>query len=269
MAIKIGFIGAGQMATALAGGFVQSGLISGDKVGFVNPGDANAESFEMAVPGAVRLDNAEELLELCDSVWLAVKPQVMEGVVREISDFLESRHLLVSVAAGINIPTLADWSGHNSIIRVMPNSPCQVQRGVCVYACGATVRDTCKHEVVQLLSTVGICREVPERLIDPVTGIAGSGPAFVMSVIEALADGAVKAGLPRGLAMELTIETLVGSAELLKVSGEHPAQLRDRVMSPAGTTVYGISQLEKYRVRAGLMEAVAAAAARSEELGNQ
>lgn len=264
---KLGFIGSGQMATALAGGFVNSGLIAGQQVVFVNPGDTNAESFQSAVPGAIRLKTTKELLDQVDCVWLSVKPQVMEGVVREISGDLENRHLLVSVAAGINIPTLADWSGHNSVVRVMPNSPCLVQSGVCVYACGATVSQKCKEDLVQLLSTVGFCREVPERFMDGVTGIAGSGPAFVMTVVEALADGAVKAGLPRKLAFELTLETLAGSIDLIKVTGEHPAEIRDKVTSPAGTTIFGMSEIEKHGVRAGLSEAVAAAARRSAELG--
>ncbi len=267
MGTVIGFVGSGQMARALAGGFVKSGLVSGADVLFANPGDSNAEKFKQAVPGSVRLPDAKAVLDRADMIWLAVKPQVMESVVRPIADHLNPRHLLVSVAAGLTLPTLADWSGQNNIIRVMPNTPCLVGRGVSVYCCGASVSNEEKSSLHQLLGSVGMAREVPEKLIDPITGVSGCGPAFIMMFLEAMADGGVKAGVPRALAIELAIETLGGTAELLKQTGEHPAVLREQVSSPAGATIYGLSSLENSGVRGAISEAVFRAASRAKKLG--
>lgn len=262
----IGFIGGGQMARALAGGFVASGKLTGEQVRFVNPGDENAAKFIEAVPGAIRCGEAEELMEQTESVWLAVKPQILEGVARPLAKHVRADHVVVSVAAGVTLPALADWLGHNKIVRVMPNTPCLVGKGVSVYSCGGSVLDPDKTMIHSLLESVGVAKEVPEKLIDPITGVSGSGPAFVMTVIEAIADGGVKAGIPRPLAMELAIETLAGSAELLKATGKHPAELRDAVTSPAGTTIYGIAALESGGLRASLIDAVFRSSSRARKL---
>ena len=152
------------------------------------------------------------------------------------------------------------------VVRVMPNTPCLVGKGVSVYSCGGSITADDKLQVHTLLQSVGLSREVPEKLIDPITGVSGSGPAFVMTVIEALADGGVKAGVPRALALELAIATLAGSAELLKQTGKHPAELRDQVASPAGTTIYGLSALEAGGLRASLIDAVFRSSSRAKKL---
>lgn len=262
----IGFVGAGQMARALAGGFVASGQVKAEQIYFVNPGDENAERFLESVPGAQRCETDEALMDQVDLVWLAVKPQVMASVARPLAKHVRAEQVIVSIAAGLTLPVLADWLGHNRIIRVMPNTPCLVGRGVCVFSCGGSITKDDRDGVHRLLQSVGLAKEVPEKMIDPITGVSGSGPAFVMTVIEAIADGGVKAGIPRSLALELAIETLVGSAELLKVTGKHPAELRDQVASPAGTTIYGLSALESGGLRASLIDAVFRASSRAKKL---
>lgn len=263
---KIGFVGSGQMARALAGGFVASQLIGGEQIRFVNPGDQNANAFLNEIPGSERCQSAEELMDQCDLVWLAVKPQIMEAVARPIAKHVRAEQVLVSIAAGVTLPVMADWLGHNRIIRVMPNTPCLVGRGVSVFCCGGSITDVDRDSVSKLLGSVGIAKEVPERLMDPITGVSGSGPAFVMTVIEAMADGGVKAGIPRELALELAVETLAGSAELLKQTGKHPAQLRDAVASPAGTTIYGLAALESGGLRSSLIDAVFRSSNRAKKL---
>jgi len=176
--------------------------------------------------------------------------------------------LLVSVAAGIRLATLADRFGKGlRLVRVMPNTPCLIGQGACAYCLGehATAEDG--QLVKQLLQSVGIAYEVEEKLLDAVTGLSGSGPAFVYIMIEALSDGGVRMGLPRNVATALAAQTVRGAAEMVTVTGEHPGVLKDRVASPGGTTMAGLQALESGGLRAALMAAVEAATRRAGELG--
>ena len=175
----------------------------------------------------------------------------------------------MSIAAGVRLATLADRLGGGlRLVRVMPNTPCLVGQGATAYSLGglATAKDG--ELVRQLLSAVGIACQVDEKLLDAVTGLSGSGPAFVYVMIEALSDGGVRMGLPRNIATTLAVQTVSGAAALVAQSGEHPAVLKDRVASPGGTTIAGLQALEEYGLRAALMAAVEAAARRAAELGN-
>lgn len=263
----IGFIGSGQMARALAAGFVQQGGLLGEEICFTNPGDENAASFLAAVPAAKRLPDAAAVVKQSAQVWLAVKPQVLPHVLPALRGNFHHDQVVVSVVAGMTLATLRDGTQHTKLIRVSPSTPCLIGQGISVLAVASDVQGAERDHVVSLLQTVGSAWEVDERLIDPLSGLTSCGPAFVMTIIEALADGAVRAGVPRAMANTLVLELLAGSTELARQSPLHPAQLREQVASPAGSTMAGLAALEQGGLRAALSNAVVASAHRAAELG--
>jgi pyrroline-5-carboxylate reductase len=202
-------------------------------------------------------------------VVLAVKPQLLAKVLAEIKDLARASHLIISIAAGVTLAALETPLPEARVIRVMPNSPALVGAGMTCLAPGsrATAEDLALAS--ELFNAVGQTAVVEEKLMDAVTGLSGSGPAFVALFIEALADGGVKAGLPRTLAHMLALQTVLGSAKLCHEEELHPAKLKDMVASPAGTTIEGLHVLESGGFRGLVMSAVAAAAARSKELGRK
>lgn len=267
--LRLGFLGAGQMARALAGGFVRGGLVAGDAIIAHDPSSAACEQFSAGVPGARFVDSNAAVVGASELVIVAVKPSVVATVGRQVAGCWDAAPLIVSVAAGIPLQRLQGEFGTRRVIRVMPNTPCLVGRGACGYALGegATAEDA--RQIGHLLAAVGIAFEVDESLLDAVTGLAGSGPAYVYTVIEALSDGGVRMGLPRPIATALAAQTVRGAAEMVQAEGQHPAVLRERVTSPAGTTITGMQALEQQGLRAALMAAVEAATRRSVELAGQ
>ena len=264
---RVGFIGAGRMATALAGGLISSGFTSAERVtcSDVLP-DAGA-NFNRETGGRALTTN-REVLDHAEVVVLAVKPQQMNGVLADLKDHVNREHVIVSIAAGVPIATLTAALGSDThVIRVMPNTPCLVGCGAAGYAIGGGTTDEDGELVRQMLLTVGIAVCVPEKLLDAVTGLSGSGPAFVYQIIEALSDGGVAAGLPRDVSTQLAAQTVLGAARMVIETAEHPGTLKDAVASPGGTTIAGLHALERGGLRASLMNAVLAAAARSRELG--
>lgn len=212
-------------------------------------------------------DNREAVAQ-AEVVVLAVEPQVLDGVLAEIRSVSSPRQLLVSVAAGYPIARIHRQVPQvDRIVRGMPNTPSSVRAGVTALAWDPDFPEEDQQVARSLFESVGVVVTVDERLMDAVTGLSGSGPAYVYVMIEALADGGVKAGLSRATAELLAAQTVAGAARMVIESGEHPARLKDRVASPGGTTIAGLHQLEKGRLRATLIEAVAAAAKRSKELG--
>jgi pyrroline-5-carboxylate reductase len=266
--MHVGFVGCGQMARALAGGFVDAGLVEASQLTVFDPSPAAVEKFTAAVPGAVAAASNAQVVEAGDVVFLAVKPQHAEAACGEMKAGLSADKLIVSIAAGVTIARLSDWLGHRRLIRVMPNTPCLIRKGASAFALGpeATADDAALVE--RSLAAVGYAVRVDEALLDAVTGLSGSGPAFAYTVIEALTDAGVRVGLPRPIAASLAVHTVRGSAEMVLSQGEHPAVLRDRVTSPGGTTTAGMAELEKHRLRAALIAAVEAATLRSRELGD-
>lgn len=262
----LAMIGAGQMAMALASGFCRSGLVDASSVRFFDPSPEAAERFLAAVPLAHSCPSGADAAAGADLVFLAVKPQHAEAACRSLAGSLPSSSTVVSVIAGLPIARLASWLGGAQVIRVMPNTPCLVGRGVLAVAHEPSSSATILSQVEDLLGCVGHVHRLPERLIDAVTGLSGSGPGFVAMVAEALADGGVLAGLPRPLAQQMAVQTLSGTAALLEATGEHPASLKDRVASPAGTTIEGLATLERMGLRAALIDAVKAAADRAADL---
>jgi pyrroline-5-carboxylate reductase len=264
---NIGFVGAGQMATALGQGFVRAELIAGSQLLAADPvADATARFAEAS--GASVAESNLDLVERADVVFLAVKPQQMGTVLEEIRSVVTAEKLVVSIAAGVPLASMADVLGDQArLVRVMPNTPCLVGRGACGFCLGAAATESDAAVVEDLLSSVGIAFQVQEKLIDAVTGLSGSGPAYVYTIIEALSDGGVRMGLPRNIATALAAQTVTGAAEMVLATGEHTGTLKDRVTSPGGTTIAGIQVLEEGGLRAALMAAVEAATERSIELG--
>ena len=219
--------------------------------------------------GARATADNREVVAGSDLLVLAVKPQSMAALLAEIRPIVTARHLIVSIAAGITLRQLADGLGPDRrLVRVMPNTPCLVGAsavGLCAPATGATPEDVAL--VDRLLNAVGRAFRLPEHLLDAVTGLSGSGPAFVYVIIEALSDGGVRVGLPRDVATALAAQTVLGSAKMVLETGLHPGVLKDKVTSPGGTTIAGLHALERGGLRAALIDAVEAATRRATELG--
>lgn len=267
--LRLGFIGAGQMATALARGFVTKQLVAADRIAAADPFAPSRQRFSEAVPGAAVGNENGSVAHTSDVCILAVKPAQTLAALYEIRDELRSETLVVSIAAGVTLGQLAGALREGTrVVRVMPNTPCLIGRGASAFARGEHATDSDAELVGQLLEAVGTVHEVPEKLLDAVTGLSGSGPAFVYTVIEALSDGGVRAGLPRELAANLAAHTVAGAAEMVLATGEHPAKLRDAVTSPGGTTIAGLEALEAGGLRAALIAAVREATNRATELGS-
>lgn len=263
--LKIGFIGAGQMATALAQGFVRGNILPAAKITASDAYPAATEKLAKDLPGLKVATNAQ-VAEASDVVILAVKPQVMAAVYQDLAGKLANK-LVISIAAGISLEKLCAGLKTDRVVRVMPNTPCLVGKGASAFALAAAATKEDGELVKKLLSAVGIAHQVDEKLLDAVTGLSGSGPAYVYLMIEALSDGGVKAGLPRALATSLAAQTVLGAAEMVLTRNEHPAALKDAVASPGGTTIAGLATLEDRGLRGALIAAVEAATKRSQELG--
>ena len=267
--IRIGFLGAGQMATALAKGWATAGLLDLTHSLASDPYQAAREKFQ-ATTGIRATNSNAEVIAAADVLVLAVKPQMMNAVLPEAAATISAKHLVVSIAAGITLKQLAEWIGSDTrLVRVMPNTPCLVGASATGYSVGPKATAADGELVGKLFRSVGNAFAVPENLLDAVTGLSGSGPAYVYVMIEALADGGVRVGLPRDIALSLAAQTVFGAAKMVLETGSHPAALKDAVASPGGTTIAALHALERAGFRAGLMDAVEAAAKRATELGQK
>jgi pyrroline-5-carboxylate reductase len=263
---SVGFLGAGKMATALARGWLAAGLVKPDKVVASDPLIQSQQAFR-AETGLRAVDKNGEVVSESDLLVLAVKPQSMAELLEEIRTLVTNRHLIVSIAAGVTLRQLSEALGQDKrLIRVMPNTPCLIGASASGYSPGelATAEDVAL--VDRLLNAVGKAFRLPESLLDAVTGLSGSGPAFVFTVIESLSDGGVRVGLPRDIATALAAQTVYGAAKMVLETGLHLGILKDMVTSPGGTTIAGLHALERGNLRAALMDAVEAATRRSAEL---
>jgi pyrroline-5-carboxylate reductase len=264
---RIGFVGAGNMAAALLRGWLQAGKLQPSQIKLsdvdVNKRDRCAEDAKVGVAASNR-----ELAEWSSVLILAVKPQAMGKALSECAPVVNAQKLLISVAAGVRTETIAAALPNGArIVRTMPNTPALVGAAATAIAAGPGATAADSSFVKDLFDAVGRSVIIDESLMDAVTGLSGSGPAYVMVVIEALADGGVRAGLSRDTALLLATQTVLGSARLLLESGDHPAQWKDRVTSPGGTTAAGLAALEAGRLRHTLARAVQHAAERAHELG--
>lgn len=264
---KVAIIGAGQMAEALIGGLLEARVLTATCLWATDPSPDRRDLLKSRYGITVGSDNTEAA-NWARVVVLAVKPQILDGVVGNLNSVLAGK-LVISIAAGVPLQRLAKHLPPTTrIVRVMPNAPALVHKGMSALATGPGVTEDDVQLVRTLFEAVGRVVFIEERLMDAVTGLSGSGPAYACLVIEAMADGGVKCGLPRDVAELLAAQTLAGAASMLLETGQHPARLKDQVASPGGTTIAGLQQLEQGGLRAALSAAVEAATKRSKELGH-
>lgn len=255
------------MGTALARGFIQAGLVTAEQIIASDPIAAASAAFGKEVGARTTSSNAE-VVKFAKVLILAVKPDQVAGVLEEIRGEFTEKHLLVSIAAGVPLAKLEGGLGAGArVIRVMPNTPALVGASATAYALGKATQPEDGELAQKLFAAVGIAFPVKEALLDAVTGLSGSGPAYVYLMIEGLSDGGVAAGLPRDIATKLAAQTVLGGAKMVLETGQHPGALKDMVTSPGGTTIEGLHELEKGKVRGSLMNAVRAATEKSKKLG--
>jgi len=255
------------MAAALAKGFVNAGLVSPDSLIGSDPVPAGREAFSRSV-GCETTDSNADVLARAKVIFLAFKPHQLDEATEAVRDQFDESHLVISILAGVRLAKLdAACGGRARVVRVMPNTPALVGEGACGYALGQAATTEDGELVKRLLSAVGVAYEVNESLIDAVTGLSGSGPAYGYMIIEALSDGGVAAGLPRDISTRLAAQTMLGAAKMVLETGKHPGELKDMVCSPGGTTIEGVHELEEGGVRSALINAVRAATERAVELG--
>ncbi len=263
---KIGFLGGGRMAEALVRGILQGGLVSGEDIHIVDPDSSRCRL--MAETYKVSASTEYTPIWECDIIIFAVKPQVMGSLLDECRPHISPRHLLISIAAGIPLQFMEQRLVEGCrVVRVMPNTPALVLAGASALSPGQTVSDEDLALAKEIFDAVGISVVMAESYLDAVTGLSGSGPAYVFAFLEALIEAGLKVGLARDDAEKLAQQTILGSIQLALETGEHPAQLKAMVTSPGGTTISGLHELEKAGFKAGIMNAVEAATNRSRELG--
>lgn len=263
------FIGGGNMAEALLAGLLRKGVAAAEHLTVSDPDGHRRELLAERFGVAVHADN-RTAAQGAELVVFCVEPQVLDAVLDEVASSLQSRPLAMSVAAGYPISRLqAHLKTATRVVRAMPNTPSTIGEGVTAVSLAPGLSSEDQDRTRCLFESVGKVVVVDERLMDAVTGLSGSGPAYVFTMIEALADGGVLMGLPRATAQVLAAQTVAGAARMVLEQGTHPAVLKDRVASPGGTTIAGLSRLEQGRLRATLMSAVTAAAQRSQELGQE
>lgn len=266
---RIGFIGCGAMGSAMINRFLNNKKVLPEDIMACDIKQNHIEELKCKF-NIKKTIQSKEVLDFAQTIFLAVKPQDMPVVLEDIKEDVTDSHLLVSAAAGITISEILGIVNSNKkVIRLMPNTPCLIGSGMTVLSPGQKVNEAELCFVKELLESLGKVEVLEEKLMDAVTGISGSGPAYVFTFIEALADGGVKAGLPRETALLLAGQTVLGAAEMIMETGEHPSVLKDKVTSPGGTTIAGIYALEKESFRGTVMSAVEAAAGRSKELGKE
>lgn len=262
---RLGIVGYGNMGAAIARGLVSAGVFAAGDMAVYDPFAVACDAAR--ADGLAVLDTSADIGASCDTALVAVKPKMVAGVVDEITA-TSNRVLIVSIAAGVTLAALEKQSAEKPVIRVMPNTPCQTGAGASAVSRGANATDKDVESALTIMGALGLAVEVPEELMDAVTGLSGSGPAYVALVIDALTDGGVKAGLPRPTALALAAQTVFGAAKMIRDENLTPSALRDMVTSPGGTTIAGVSALESWGVRAAFIDAVEAATERSRELGS-
>jgi pyrroline-5-carboxylate reductase len=264
---KVGFIGAGNMGEALIRGLVNANVVAPEAIWASDVRPERLKELDSQYGIQLAPDNLE-IVRQADVVIMAVKPQIMAAVLREIAPALTKRKLMISLAAGVSTARIRALLGREvRLIRVMPNTPALVLEGVTAIAKAEGLEPDDLDVAGEIFSAVGRVVVLEEELLDAVTGLSGSGPAYVAVVIESLADGGVKMGLDRRTAMTLATQTVLGAAKLLLETGMHPGALKDMVSSPGGTSIAGISALEEGGIRTTFIKAVERATSRSKELG--
>ncbi len=266
--MKLGVIGCGKMGTALIQGAIRAGVVSASDVIGCDLYEKSREAFAGATGSRVTAD-MDAVVAASEVILLCTKPHdVPAALANAVVVAAGENRLVISIAAGVTLAALEALTAENlRIVRAMPNTPALVGHGAAGFCLGARANPADAATAQSLLAAVGLAVEVPERLMDAVTGLSGSGPAYIYVVIDALADGGVRAGIPRADAVRLAAQTVMGAAAMVLETGEHPAVLKDMVTSPGGTTIAGLAVLERQGLRSALIEAVGAATQRAAELG--
>lgn len=262
----LSIIGGGVMAEAILSRLLVKQIFAANTVLVSEPRTERRDFLAQKYQVQVTADNQTAISE-AQVLLLAIKPQILDLVVADLTPNPNST--VISILAGVTIAKLEQSFPKQPVIRVMPNTPATVGAGMTAIATGTYAKVEHIQQAKSIFAAVGEVVEVPESSMDAVTGLSGSGPAFVALAIEALADGGVASGLPRAIALQLAIQTVLGTATLIKETGIHPGVLKDRVTSPGGTTIAGVATLESLGFRSALIEAVKTATARSQELGQQ
>ena len=264
---KLAFLGAGAMAQALVRGLVGAKLCAPDDIVLLSASGARARDLADEL-GARAATSAREAAQNAEIVVLAMKPHQLEGALGDLREEITPAQLVVSVLAGASTARVeACFAQSVPVVRAMPNTPSLVGAGAAAICAGQYASDADLARARALFEAVGLCVTIPESQMDGVVGVSGSGPAYVFAFIEALADGGVRAGLPRATAQQLAAQTVLGAAQMVLQTGDHPGVLKDRVASPGGTTIAALHELERGGFRGVVMDAVVAAAERSRELG--
>jgi len=263
----IGFVGAGKLAEVLTKGFIAAGVLQINQVWASAP--TEKDTYWIRHLGCNVTNSNSTLVKENKVVVLAVKPQILPKVLREIAKDVTRDHLLLSFAAGMKLRTMQFLLPPKTrIARLMTNTPVQFREGVSSYTPGAYCTDEDIELISKLMSSVGYCVQVKEELVDLITGFAGGGPAYLYTIIEAMANGAVQGGMNRDEALQIAAKTVVGAARMVQETKQHPGELRDAVCSGGGSTIFGIHALEKAGVRTAIMDAIMAATKRSKDLGD-
>ena len=255
MSARIGFIGAGKMAEALIGGLIAKSIFSKDEIVACAPSEGTRGHIS-GTYGVETYATAKEVVERTDLLVLAVKPKHVAGLFEDEGVVIGSGKTLVSIVAGLPITKLKSYVPDAKIVRVMPNHCCMVLEGAMGYTCDDSVGPEDKIEIKRILESVGLAVEVQEGYMDAITGIAGSSPAFMYLVIDAMADAGVLNGLSRADSIKLAAQSMLGAAKMVLETGKHPDVLRDEVCSPAGTTIVGVKTLEDKGLRSAVIAAV-------------
>lgn len=267
MNIRIGFIGAGNMSTAIIKGIAAKNIMNPENILISNRTFEKASRLAEEIGGTAAASNIE-LAKNSDIVFIAVKPIYVREVLEEIKPYFDENKLVVSIAVGIPISFYKDVLGESTrVIRVMPNTPALVGEGMSLISFDGEVTDKDVNNVKTLLECTGLVEVLEERLMNEVTALTGSSPAYVFMFIEAMADSAVQAGIPRAMAYRLAAQSVLGSAKMVIDTGKHPGELKDQVCSPAGTTIEAVYSLEKSGFRGIIMEAMGKCNERAREIG--
>ncbi len=264
---SLGLIGAGKIGTALIRGLLEAGVLNAKQILASDPAESALEQLKLQAEVKTTSRNAE-VAKQSEIILIAVKPDVMRSVLQEIRPFVSKEQLVISIAAGVTLKTIEENLDQGCrAVRVMPNTPCLVGAAAAAFSLGKNAIPEDARLVKALFETVGLAVQVQEKHLDAVTGLSASGPAYVFLMIEALSDGGVKMGLSRPVATQLAAQTVFGAAKMVLEMKKHPAELKDLVTSPGGTTIAGLHALESRAFGAALIDAVEAATRKAKELG--
>lgn len=269
MSKKIGFIGCGNMGSAMVGGLIKSGFVTADDIIVSTKTETSSKRLADEFKIATTLDSKLVAKE-SETIILAVKPNMYKSIVEEIKEELTDDKLIITIAAGIEIANMEEWLGDNcKVIRTMPNTPALVGEAMSAVCPNKNVSEEDLQYCINIFESFGECEVLEEKYFDGFIAVAGSSPAYVFMFIEAMADGAVKLGIPRAKAYKMAAQSVLGSAKMVLDTGKHPGELKDMVCSPGGTTIDAVVELEKLGLRNSVIQAMDKCAEKSKNLSKK